>query len=235
MRDLGVAFDSDTHLAPRPSGSSKISLEWRASHAALACFENLRQGGPPRFRLDLSGEVFVCDVDSRSQSPIGAPRGMSEAWSGPLWIEYPHDVWADWLRELGAGTHVFFEATVPPPVTLQGKEIVAALEEAETTLRRGGHGAWRSVGVAARNALDHWRATDPPAFGNEWNPPSASALRASWTKEHRANAIRYWLHQLCHMAAHEDFTRDEALLATNALAALLALRAGSGGGIAEVP
>lgn len=220
--DLGIASDDTLHQAARPRSANNVELEWRGSFAVLELIEKRRKNGlSPRFLLQCSGEAFY------SKEVDGVPlRSVSTVFHGTARVQYPIDSWLQWMGALGRTANVLVEVPLPGVAPTGWDAIFESLEEARVAIGRGGETGWRGAIVAVRTALEKWDRLEKPQFGPGWAAPPVPE-REKWTKEQRREALRWWLYQFCHLAAHEQarrWAREDAVVALSVLASLVSAR-----------
>jgi hypothetical protein len=224
--ELGVAYDDSLYQAARPNSEPDACLEWRGSFAALDLLEKRRNGRPPRLQLECQGEVCYAKTVGGKGTLAEILRTIPVRFFGVVQVEYPLDAWVDRIRMLGRFANILVEVSVPGQAPAEWTSVLASLEEARLAITRGGESGWRAAIVAIRTALEKWKGIEEPALGPGWNPVSRPDLE-EWTKDQRANALRWWLHQFCHLAAHEEarqWARADATLALSIAAALVSAR-----------
>jgi hypothetical protein len=221
--ELGVAYDHAVYRSARPSGECIAGLEWRGGLSALEFLEKRRNGLPPKLRFECWGQAWY--AVPREGATEAVPT-VAEGFYGSVNIQYPLDAWVEQIRMVGTTANILVEVPLPAQLDPPWMPILISLEEARSAITRGGEQGWRATIVAARTALEKWQEVEAPQFGPAWNPPSGND-REAWTKEQRREALRWWLHQFCHLAAHADarhWTREDAVFALATLAALVAAR-----------
>lgn len=220
--ELGIASDHAVHQAARPYSDINVDLEWRGSFRALELIEMRRNHGTsPCFQFQCSGEAFYAkEIEST------VFRTIPTIFHGSVNVQYPMDAWLDRVGSLGHSANVLVEVPLPGAAPAGWDQVFGCLEEARVALIRGGETGWRGAMVAARTALEKWEGLEAAQFGPGWAAPSRPD-REKWTKEQRREALRWWLYQFCHLAAHEQashWTRSDAIVALSTLASLLSAR-----------
>jgi hypothetical protein len=223
--DLGVAFDRSTYMAADPRGEHDLELEWRGAPDVLARIEKLRSGTGPKLRLVCFAEacwVYFQERGGTSDMIRGAPDRVY----GVSRVAYPIEAWVEHMNAIGAIGNVLVDMPVPANCPPGWNDIFDGLDEARRNLARGGEDGWKSCVVAVRLAFEKWRALEPESFGIGW-PAANQQQRMQWSKEERAEAMRYQAYQYAHLSAHshaQRWRREDAILAFTTLAALLAAR-----------
>jgi len=232
--ELGVATDSRFYEGAQGDMSIDGSLTWSGPLAALAQFEKLRDpNAAPRLSMTLRAaacwlirqpptpEVVEQGVDLRSRLRT-APHSIY----GTTLVTYPKETWNRMIRKLGVAETVFLEIPLPASPPSPWDKVWAHFVDARNYFEQGGETGWKASVAAAREALSEWQKIEKEDHGPGWVAPKPPE-RESRTKKQRLDALRWHLLQCAHLAPHTpapEWTRDDAVLALTALAALLAHR-----------
>lgn len=221
LHQIGYARHDGWFVGAIEESTAPTDLTWRDVLPVLAFYERLRDGKPPRLKLDVQADVCLLIPSQRAKL-------RSEPWlvSGQVEIRYPTEVWIRMLRDMGVAESVFIEVPLPasPPAPWDG--VWGALVEARNSFERGGETGWKGCVSAVRLALERWQEVEEGDMGPGWKAPSPED-RQNRTKRQRLDNIRWHLLQCAHLAPHteaESWSRDDALLMLSALSALLAVR-----------
>jgi hypothetical protein len=216
--ELGQAVSHDYFRPSKPEGNFQANLTWRASFAALAQFEQKRNGQPPVL-------VLHCTADVSHLQPPPPDRYVTFATAPPaprrneLRVRYPREKWVDLLRELKVAENILLEMPMPPARPAPWDKVWNAVLDARKSFDQGGETGWKSCVTSIRLALEAWREIEKTDFGPE--------KKEDWTKAQRLNQIRYALLQMAHLAAHSpasEWTRDDAQALLAMLSGLLLMR-----------
>lgn len=203
----------------------QFSCDW--TDRAFACYEGIRAGREPKFRLQVCGDIRNILVEGNSRTGregcSAATRFYQRGETG-----YSREVWTKMMRDVGVGDSVLVEIPLPSDPPSGWDPVWAALRDARDSFDTGGSTGWKNTVTSVRLALEEWRnlkgEKEDPGAG--WQVPERSDLQ-SRTKLQRIDAIRWHLIQLAHYGAHtkaDEWTRDDAMLMLSTLASLLAVR-----------
>lgn len=223
--ELGTARDDSWYTGAVPKWSGDAHLTWSGNVSALLWFEKLRDTRPPRFKIELHGEVcwLLSPSDRKSDSRT---RTEPQPLSGSVEIAYPTEVWVRMLRQLGIAENVLVEIPLPSSPPAPWDEVWSALLEARDAFERGGTTGWKGCVSAIRLALEKWQAIEKENMGPGWTSPKREDREAR-SKRQRLDNLRWHLLQRAHLAPHsgaDDWSREDAILAFATLSALLAVR-----------
>ncbi|MEZ4447558.1 MAG: hypothetical protein R3B72_51250 [Polyangiaceae bacterium] len=238
-RLVGHAFDP-TPMWTAPLDDTPFKLELAVTASTVQRVERERDGKSPRFTLTLRGDVqqlLEPKTDLRVAVPGGdepearirqAPSWLSRPYPIPtdiVEVTYTTEAWVGMLHRTGVGENVVVEVPLPPaPVDPEWEQVWSHLRQARNHLAHGGSTGWGHVMVETRKALEVWHRIEEPQITEDPNRP----LRQR-TVDQRARALRRYLQEFSHPAAHAhtthfEPTREDAVLALATLAALLARR-----------
>jgi hypothetical protein len=197
VHHLGYARCDISFLGSVPESATSGELLWADSLAALAFYEEIRDGKPPHMLIDFRADVCnLMPMDPRS--PVPGRQIRSSPWPvvSTVDVTYPTEVWGQMLRQLKVLDIVFVQIPLPsnPPT---GWDVV-----------------WR--------ALEAWNKIEPE---KPWPPTKEE--REALAKTERFDRLRWSLHQAAHPAAHasqETWSREDAQLMLSTLSALLRQR-----------
>ncbi len=181
IHHIGEARCDETFRGAEQESSGTSALVWSDTFAALAHYERLRAGKPPRLTIEVHGQacylVNVGGVSLRLRTEPVAVSGRAE-------IAYPAHVWVAMLRELKVAENVLVEVPVPgaPPPGREGTW--QALVEARGAFEQGGETGWSQCVVKVRHALELWDNMEPE------KKPLLDPPRGEWTKKDRLDGLR---------------------------------------------
>ncbi len=207
-----------------PESSASTAAIWTDGLPALAAFERVRDGRPPRFKITVAAEL--CHLVPASLP--GGRRWRTEPFPvhGEAEVGYPTEVWLTMLRHLGVSHPILIEVPLPSSPPRPWDAVWRAVAEATTAIERGGETGWKGCGGAIRLALDEWRKIEEEDMGPGWHQPKREELEARIARQ-RLDNVRWALRQYAHLAPHtgaEQWSRGDALLMLSALSALLLVR-----------
>lgn len=202
--------------------SKQAIMSWRGTYAQLSSIEKIREGRPPQFQIQLSGEL--CYLFEK-ESAIVLLRSQPKSFWGQVAVSYSRDLWVSRLQNLGVMENVVVEIPIPGTPPTMWEEVWQSLVLARKAFEQGGETAWKACVTEVRTALEKWRAIENEDMGPGWkSTPGNSQDR---TKKQRIDNLRWHLHQCTHHWVHNlgaECTRDDALLMLSTLSSLLAQR-----------
>lgn len=201
-----------------------ISFSWDATFATMAVYERIRENREPQFAINVQASVRYLLQSTVPRFQIA--NSPAETFCGHTTIKYSRDAWVATLRQIGFRDSVIVEIPYPSEPPHEWESVWNALADARNAFDKGGTTAYIDAARSVRHALEKWQDIEKEEMGPGWTPPKRDEREAR-TVNQRIDNIRWHLMQLAHESAHtgsEKWSRDEALLLLNTLAALIAVR-----------
>lgn len=224
VQELGLATHERFYLGTNPGTDTNVAMEWRVPAAVLEHYEQVRDGGPVRFRLEARGEV--CGLVHANGRALPLRTAPTMFMGSPIEVTYAREAWTAALNQIEFGLHVLVEIPLRPPPPAPWDAIWKALAEARTSFEQGGTTGWVNCVRSIRHALELWHDQEAADHGPGWHAPTRHE-REQRTAKQRMDNLRWDLLQCAHRAPHghaDEWTRDEAILMISTLAALLRVR-----------
>jgi len=217
--ELGQAVSDEYFRPSKPEGEFQANLTWRVSFAALAQFEQKRNGRPPVLVLHCLAEVSHLQPPPRDRYVTFAlvPPMLER---NQLRVCYPREKWVELLRELKVAENILLEMPMPPARSAPWDKVWNATLDARNSFDQGGETGWKGCITSIRLALEAWREIEKEDLGPQQD-------KQQRTKAQRLDHLRYDLLQVAHLAAHtpaSEWTRDDAQALLAMLSSLLLMR-----------
>jgi hypothetical protein len=216
-------YTSGESVQPHTPVERQTHFRWSASLAQLAVLERAREGKPPRFWLQLWGELSYL-LPAPPAYPYHQLRTEPHEIQGGAILTYAKELWVGRLRSIGVMENVLVEIPLPPSPSMDWDEVWKSLIEARNAFEQGGTTGWKGCVTAVRVALETWRKVESEQLGPGGSNQGNARDR---TKDQRLDNLRWHLHHCTHYWVHNQeaqCSRDDALLMLSTLSALLAER-----------
>jgi len=212
MRPLGKARPQNSWFTQvfEHGRSETVALELDLQPAALEALEQLREGGPLLFQIDLSLQVRRGERIEPAYERVNLPVNLSD--------------WAQVIQALGHRDILIVAVELPMEVFQELSSPLGELRAAHQDLIAGRYDA---TVMRCRRAMDgigtHLVGADPERIWERF-----ASARGAMTKSERAELVRLAVRHFSHLAAHVDqqgapetFSRQDALFILTAAAGVL--------------
>lgn len=199
-------------------------LQWTGPVQVLAHYERLRNGKPPRFQTELSGEISL--FAPTGETGLGL-SSVPEIFYTPGELEYSADLWCDILKRIGFADLVTVETPIEPNPPEGFGGVWNHMTRARDLLLRGGDFAWEACAAAVRTALEEWERLEPLTDdGKTTGTHPSKRQRLDRLRRGLRNYMSFSLHPQGASKPEEavNWSREDAILGVATLCALLAVR-----------
>ncbi len=225
-REIEIGTASCEAIFTTPMRDAPIQFSWDWTLSAFACYERIRAGREPNFRLQMFGDIRYVLVAQGGSRTGKEPCSVATRFYESGCVSYSQRVWTKMMRDVGVQDSVLVEIPFRSDSPSGWEPIWDALRDARDSFDSGGSTGWKNTATSVRLALEKWQDLEKENQGPGWKRPDRLDLEAR-TKSQRADSIRWHLIQLAHYAAHtkaDEWTRDDALLLLSTLCVLLNVR-----------